>query len=82
MKRRVVILSVVAMASGAWLGAAGPIAGAGGADYHLYFGDLRNHTRFSDGWDGTPKDAFDHARASGADWLWTSDHNFMLTQDE
>ena len=40
MKRRVVILSVVAMASGAWLGAAGPIAGAGGADYHLYFGDL------------------------------------------
>ena len=65
MKRRVVILSVVAMASGAWLGAAGSIAGAGGADYHLYFGDLRNHTRFSDGWDGTPKDAFDHAPRVG-----------------
>jgi hypothetical protein len=82
MKRRVAILSVVAVALGAWQGIVGPAAGAAGAAYHLYFGDLHNHTRFSDGWDGTPKDAFAHARASGADWLSTSDHNFMLTQDE
>ena len=82
MKRRAVMLSVVAVVLGAWQSAAAPIAAAGSADYHLYFGDLHNHTRFSDGWDGTPKDAFVHARASGADWLSTSDHNFMLTQDE
>ncbi len=53
------------------------------ADYRLYFGDLHNHTAFSDGATGsTPDDAFDHARASGADWLSTSDHNFMLRQTE
>jgi hypothetical protein len=47
-----------------------------------YFGDLHNHTRFSDGWEGTPADAYAHAEAAGADWLATSDHNFMLTQEE
>jgi hypothetical protein len=50
--------------------------------YRLYFGDLHNHTRFSDGWAGTPEDAFAHAREAGADWLSTSDHNFLLTQEE
>lgn len=51
-------------------------------DYLLVFGDIHNHTRYSDGWEGTPEDAFVHARASGADFLATSDHNFMLTEDE
>lgn len=50
--------------------------------YDLWFGDIHNHTRYSDGWEGSPADAFAHARASGADFLATSDHNFMLTQDE
>ena len=27
------------------------------AQYNLYFGDLHAHTRFSDGWEGTPADA-------------------------
>jgi len=52
-------------------------------DYRLYFGDLHNHTAFTDGATGTtPDDAFVHARASGADWLSTSDHNFKLRQTE
>lgn len=51
-------------------------------DFLLVFGDIHNHTRYSDGWEGTPADAYVHARASGADYLATSDHNFMLTQDE
>jgi hypothetical protein len=50
--------------------------------YRLFFGDIHNHTRYSDGWEGTPRDAFVHARASGADYLATSDHNFMLTEEE
>lgn len=57
-------------------------ATAAPVDYLLVFGDIHNHTRYSDGWEGTPADAYVHARASGADYLATSDHNFMLTQDE
>jgi hypothetical protein len=53
-----------------------------GPRYHLSFGDVHNHTRYSDGWEGTPEDAYIHARNSGADYLATSDHNFMLTRDE
>jgi trimeric autotransporter adhesin len=60
-----------------------PVLGAADEPaYRLAFGDVHNHTRYSDGWEGTPADAFIHARASGADYLATSDHNFMLTQDE
>lgn len=50
--------------------------------YQPFFGDVHNHTRYSDGWEGAPEDAFIHARASGADYLATSDHNFMLTEEE
>jgi len=73
--RRLAVLSGLAVA--AMLSAP-----ASAAVYTPYFGDLHNHTSFSDGWEGTPLDAFLHADASGADWLATSDHNFMLTQDE
>lgn len=59
-------------------------AAAGGKPptYNLYFGDFHGHTRFSDGWEGTPEDAYITAREGGADFYGTSDHNFMLTQDE
>lgn len=50
--------------------------------YNLYFGDLHTHTRFSDGWEGTPGDAFRAAAAAGADYMATTDHNFLLTQEE
>ena len=60
--------------------------GAGGKGprppLELYFGDLHAHTGFSDGWEGTPEDAYRTARAAGADFFATSDHNFMLTQEE
>jgi hypothetical protein len=51
-------------------------------DYLLAFGDIHNHTRYSDGSAGTPADAFAAAERAGADFLATSDHNFMLTERE
>jgi hypothetical protein len=60
-----------------WTGGA-----AGPPRYQHYYGDLHTHTRFSDGAAGTPEDAYRAARAAGADFLATSDHNFLLTQDE
>ncbi len=50
--------------------------------YHLYFGDLHSHTRFSDGWEGTPADAYAAAKAAGADFLATTDHASRLTPEE
>ena len=61
---------------------AGHSAAAPEVEYQLFFGDIHNHTSYSDGWEGSPEDAFVHARQSGADYLATSDHNFMLTEDE
>lgn len=52
------------------------------AQYNLYFGDLHAHTRFSDGWEGTPADAYGAARAAGADFMATTDHSYMLSPDE
>lgn len=50
--------------------------------YNHYFGDLHSHTGFSDAWEGTPADAFASAQASGADFMATSDHSFMLSPEE
>ena len=58
------------------------VADLAGPRFRLAFGDVHNHTRYSDGWEGTPEDAYIHARKSGADYLATSDHNFMLTEEE
>lgn len=64
------------------LAAGGARAGGPRSPLELYFGDLHAHTAFSDGWEGTPEDAYRTARAGGADYFATSDHNFMLTQEE
>ncbi len=50
--------------------------------YELYFGDLHSHTTFSDGWEGTPADAYAAAKAAGADFLATTDHASRLTPEE
>lgn len=80
MPRRVRTLAIAWLL--AWSLVPAPSGPAGAAEYRLFFGDVHNHTRYSDGWEGTPGDAFAHARASGADYLATSDHNFMLTEEE
>ena len=41
--------------------------------YNLYFGDLHTHTSYSDGV-LTPWDAFEAAKAAGADFMATTDH--------
>jgi hypothetical protein len=50
--------------------------------YELYFGDLHTHTTYSDAWEGTPWDAFSAAKAAGADFMATTDHEFYLTPEE
>ncbi len=50
-------------------------------DYNLYFGDLHAHTSFSDG-KGTPAEAYAAAKAAGADFFATTDHNYELTAVE
>jgi len=47
----------------------------------IYFGDLHNHTSYSDGV-GTPADAYLSAKANGLDFLAVTDHDFMLTETE
>ena len=49
--------------------------------YHVYFGDLHNHTSFSDG-QGTPDQAWEQAQASGADFLAITDHSNKLSESE
>ena len=71
------LLSVLVLGSSVGISSAAPET-----DLELYFGDLHTHTRYSDGWEGTPEDAYIHAREAGADYMATSDHNFMLTEDE
>ena len=50
--------------------------------YHPFFGDLHAHTRFSDGWEGSPADAYASAKDAGADFMATTDHAAMLTAEE
>ena len=57
-------------------------AGKKQPEYQPFFGDLQSHTRFSDGWEGTPADAYELARTSGADFFATTDHAGMLTSEE
>ena len=47
---------------------------ASAAGYQLYFGDLHAHTGYSDGV-GTPALAYAAAKAAGADFFATTDHN-------
>ena len=50
---------------------------------NIYYGDLHNHTGYSDGVPGsTPKIAFDTARARGLHFLAVTDHGFLLTETE
>ena len=43
--------------------------------YNLYFGDLHNHTSYSDGAEGyTPWDAYEAAIAAGADFMALTEH--------
>lgn len=76
-----VVVSVVALAF-LPMGGGTSAAPGGGQKFNLYFGDLHAHTAFSDGWRGTPEDAYVMARNAGADYMATTDHNFMLTLDE
>lgn len=48
---------------------------------NLYFGDLHNHTGYSDGV-GTPALAFATAKARGLHFMAVTDHGFMLTDTE
>ena len=64
------------------IGASAKEAEAPEVSYNLYFGDLHDHTSFSDGWEGTPADAYNAARIAGADFLATTDHYFMLSPEE
>lgn len=56
--------------------AAGPARGKPSPTptYRAYFGDLHAHTSWSDGWEGTPADAYAAAKAAGADFMATTDH--------
>ena len=53
-----------------------------GQPYQHFFGDMHNHTAYSDGWEGTPADAYASAKAGGADFFATTDHAFMLSDAE
>ncbi len=75
-----IVLVVVAVFPGGFV--ASTEAADGPAAYHLYFGDLHSHTAFSDGWEGTPADAYAAAKAAGADFLATTDHASRLTPGE
>ena len=65
-------------------GAAGPHSAtspAGAPAYHVFFGDLHDHTHFSDG-HGTPEQAWAQAAAGGADFMAVTDHREGLRAAE
>ena len=49
-------------------------AGKPAPTYTPYFGDLHTHTSYSDGWEGTPWDAYQAAINAGADYMAVTDH--------
>jgi len=57
-------------------------AGKKKTEYQPFFGDLHDHTRYSDGWEGTPADAYASALDAGADFIATTDHAASLTAEE
>ncbi|MBE0518924.1 MAG: CehA/McbA family metallohydrolase [Thermoplasmata archaeon] len=74
---------VIAMLSAPFCGATVRTVGAEDAApvYNLYFGDLHSHTSYSDG-EGTPDEAFEAARAAGADFMAITDHHYLLLEWE
>jgi len=65
-------------------GATGPASSTSSAAapaYRVYFGDLHDHTGFSDG-KGTPEEAWAQAAAGGADFMALTDHREGLTPAE
>ena len=48
--------------------------------YNLYFGDMHAHTSFSDGV-GTPYDAYASAIEGGADFMATTDHHYLMSDE-
>jgi hypothetical protein len=57
------------------------IPGAAPPTYRVFFGDLHDHTHFSDG-QGTPEQAWAQAAAGGADFMAVTDHREGLTAAE
>ena len=77
-----VLIVLIALVVGLSLGQVSPAQAGKKITYIPYFGDLHNHTRYSDGWEGTPADAYSTAIAGGADFFATTDHAFMLSAEE
>ncbi|HZL82519.1 MAG TPA: CehA/McbA family metallohydrolase, partial [Candidatus Deferrimicrobium sp.] len=49
-------------------------------DYNIYFGGMHSHTNLSDG-TGTPQQAYDSAKAAGADFMAVTDHSNWFDGD-
>lgn len=50
--------------------------------YKLIRGDFHSHTDYSDGTQGTPATAYAMAKAAGAGFYATTDHNYMIKDEE
>ena len=74
-------LMAFAPASAGATGPASTTSGAAAPAYRVYFGDLHDHTSFSDG-KGTPEQAWAQAAAGGADFMALTDHREGLTPAE
>ena len=48
---------------------------------HVYFGDIHNHTSYSDG-SGTPQQALASAKAAGMDFMALTDHSYAIDDTE
>src|SRR5450830_1465933 len=49
-------------------------------NYNIYFGGMHSHTNLSDG-TGTPQQAYDSAKAAGADFMAVTDHSNWFDGD-
>jgi uncharacterized repeat protein (TIGR01451 family) len=54
---------------------------AGELAMQAYFGDLHNHSSYSDG-SQTPTDAFAHGKAAGFDFMAITDHSYAIDDSE